>query len=219
MKSHPLKLIGLSALLALGCFASTAVGPAKTRPWVGKQMSVGVYCGASDRADPKYAELARELGAAVAQRGWTLVWGGSRTGLMGAVAAGAREAGGRTVGVLPEFIHRWEVADNQADELLVVTTMHERKMLLQVRSDVFVVLPGGIGTLDEIADTLDLRNLDQHRKVMIIVNQGGYYDGLRGFIDHTVTAKFTKQEVYASLRFVPTLADAVKELELLSRAP
>lgn len=204
-------------LVAVTLVAATSAAP-RMPNLVGARMSVAVYCGATDKADAKYAELARRLGEEIARKDWTLVWGGSRTGLMGAVAAGARDAGGRTVGIIPEFIHRWEVADNRATELMVVGTMHERKVLLQVRSDVFVVLPGGIGTLDEIADTLDLRNLDQHRKPIIILNQGGYYDPLLAWIDRSIAEKFTKAEAKNHVLIAANLEQVVGMLQEIERS-
>lgn len=195
--------------------AGDAVTARSAPTLVGDRLSVCVYCGASDLAEPKYAEAARQVGEELARRRWTLVWGGGKTGLMGAVARGAKESGGRVVGILPEFIRRWEVAYERADEMMVVTTMHERKLLLQVRSDVFVILPGGIGTLDEIADTLDLRNLSQHDKPIILLNQDGYYDTLLAFIDHTIAAKFSKSGVRGKIMVANTVDEVFALLEKL----
>jgi len=203
-----------AGLLAEEAAAGAAVAPERT--WVSRRLSVCVYCGASDTANPKYAAVARKLGEAIAERQWTLVWGGARSGLMGAVASGARAAGGRTVGVIPEFISRWGVADNAADELMTVITMHERKQLLQTRADVFVILPGGIGTLDEIADTLDLRNLSQHRKPIILLNQDGYYDALIAWLDRSVTEHFSKPEAMKHLHVVNTPNEMIDALDRLS---
>lgn len=191
-------------------------GATQERTWVSGRLSVCVYCGASDTANPKYAAVARQVGEAIARRRWTLVWGGARSGLMGAVASGARNAGGRTVGVIPDFILRWGVADNAADELMTVTTMHERKQLLQTRADVFVILPGGIGTLDEIADTLDLRNLSQHRKPILLLNQDGYYDALIAWLDRSVSEQFSKPEAMKHLRIVDTVDGLLGELNQLA---
>lgn len=185
---------------------------------VAERLSVCVYCGASDLAEQKYAEVARQVGEELARRQWTLVWGGGKTGLMGAVARGAKESGGRVVGVLPEFIRQWEVAYERADEMMVVTTMAERKLLLQVRSDVFVILPGGIGTLDEIADTLDLRNLSQHDKPIILLNQDGYYDKLLAFIDHTIAKKFSKSGVRGKILVANTVDEVFALLEKVQPA-
>lgn len=212
---NPPRLLLITGLLLVAPFLGAAVPP-PTR--VATQLSVCVYCGASDRADPKYAETARQLGAELARRQWTLVWGGGKTGLMGAVARGAKESGGRVVGVLPEFIRQWEVAYDRADEMMVVTTMHERKLLLQVRSDVFVILPGGIGTLDEIADTLDLKNLSQHRKPIILFNQDGYYDSLLAFVDHSIASKFSKAEARNQFIVVRTVDEMLVVLQEIDRS-
>jgi uncharacterized protein (TIGR00730 family) len=212
----------LSLLLCLPLVARAAEDapvPKIPRPRVADRLSVCVYCGASDLADAKYAEVARKMGQAIARREWTLVWGGGKTGLMGAVARGAKEAGGRVVGVLPEFIRRWEVAYDRADEMMVVTTMAERKLVLQTRSDVFVVLPGGIGTLDEIGDTLDLKNLSQHRKPIILLNQDGYYDSLLAFVDHSIAEKFSKTEARSHFIVVRTIDEALAALDDIERGP
>lgn len=196
--------------------AAETLSPARTqRAWVGDRLSVCVYCGATDLASPKYTAAARELGEALAARQWTLVWGGSKTGLMGAVARGAKESGGRVVGVLPEFIRKWEVAYDAADEMMVVETMQERKLLLQTRSDAFVILPGGIGTLDELADTLDLKNLSQHRKPIILLNQDGYYDALLKFVDHAIAEKFSKGEARSQFAVVKTVEEVLAALDNL----
>ena len=186
---------------------------ATERLQVGEQWAVCVYCGASDRTAAKYTEAAREMGEGIARQRWTLVWGGSKTGLMGAVARGAKEAGGRVVGVLPEFIREWEVAYEEADELMTVTTMHERKMLLQARSDAFVILPGGLGTLDELGDTLELRALSLLKKPIVIVNQDGYYDALLAFLERTVEEKFSRAEAREQLIVVSDVAEAVTALQ------
>lgn len=188
-----------------------------TQAWVENRLSVCVYCGATDLAAPKYADAARRVGEGIARRQWTLVYGGSKTGLMGAVARGAKESGGRVIGVLPEFIRKWEVAYDGADEMMVVTTMHERKQLLQVRSDVFVILPGGIGTLDELADTLDLRNLSLHRKPIILLNQDGYYDSLLAFVDHTIAEKFSKGEARSQFVVARSVEEVLALLEKVER--
>jgi uncharacterized protein (TIGR00730 family) len=201
-----------------GAAELVASGPAP-QPRVADRLSVCVYCGASDLADAKYADAAREVGAELARRQWTLVWGGSKTGLMGAVARGAKEAGGRVVGVLPEFIRDWEVAYDRADEMMIVTTMHERKMLLQARADAFVILPGGLGTLDELGDTLDLRNLGRHRKPIVLLNQDGYYDSLLAFVYHSIAEKFSKAEARGQLRVVRTVGEAMAVLEQTASGP
>ena len=115
--------------------------------------------------------------------------------------------------VLPEFIRQWEVAYTEADEIMIVTTMHERKMLLQVRSDAFVILPGGLGTLDELADTLDLRQLNQHSKPIILLNQDGYYDALLAFLDHSISEKFSREAVRQQFLVARNLEEVLELLE------
>lgn len=191
--------------------------PGGGRALVAPRLSVCVYCGASDRTDPKYVGVAREMGEAIARRQWTLVWGGGQKGLMGSVARGAKESGGRVVGIITEFLDQWERAYPQADEMMIVTTMGERKLLLQTRADAFVILPGGIGTLDEIGDTLDLKNLSRHRKPIILVNQDGYYDTLLAFLDHSIAEKFSKSEARGHLIVVRTVPEAVSMLAEIER--
>ncbi len=217
----PLKNILLSALLCVlptARAADTVSAAGGSRPWIADRLSVCVYCGASDLTEPKYSEVAREIGAALAGRGWTLVWGGGRTGLMGAVARGAKESGGRVVGVIPEFIRQWEKLYDQADEMMVVTTMQERKMILQARSDAFVVLPGGFGTLDELGDTFELLNLSQHNKPVILLNQDGYYDALLAFIDRMVAEKFSGSKARERLWVARNIAEVLDMLERIETA-
>lgn len=217
--SNPLRLLLLVAVLLLVFQVALLRGePQALSARVAERLSVCVYCGATDLAEPKYAEAARRVGEELARRQWTLVWGGSKTGLMGAVARGAKESGGRVVGVLPEFIRDWEVAYDRADEMMVVTTMQERKLLLQTRADAFVVLPGGVGTLDELADTLDLRNLSRHRKPIILLNQDGYYDPLLAFFDRMAAEKFSKSEARSQFRVVRSVEEVFAALEQVEGA-
>ena len=211
----------LFSLVALAAFVpGRAESPLQTsrvptRTQVAARLSVCVFCGASDQVAPKYAVAAQRLGEGIAARHWTLVYGGSRTGLMGAVARGAKDSGGRVVAVLPRFIQGWGVAYESADELMTVTTMHERKLLLQARADAFVVLPGGSGTLDELADTLELDQLNLLGKPLIILNQDGYYDGLLAFLDRAISEKFSRDDLRQKIQVVRTLDEALGMLERL----
>lgn len=117
--------------------------------------SLCVYCASSDRLDPRYSDAAQRVGAEIARRGWALIYGGGKTGLMGAVARGAKRGGGTVVGVIPEFMKARELAFDEADELITVLTMRERKMLMETRADGFLALPGGWGTLEEIFSLLE----------------------------------------------------------------
>ena len=151
-----------------------------------------VYCSSSDRLDPKYYAAAEELGRALVAQGWGLVYGGSKNGLMGAVARGTKAAGGRVVGVIPEFMKARELAFAEADELVTVVTMRERKLLMETRADGFVVLPGGFGTLEEIMEILTLRQLDVVKKPCVFLNQDGFYDPLFALFETMLREKFFK---------------------------
>ncbi|AKN16459.1 TIGR00730 family Rossman fold protein [Mycobacterium haemophilum] len=141
------------------------------------EWAICVFCAAGP-THPELLELAAELGEAIAERGWTLVWGGGRVSAMGAVASAARTRGGRTVGVIPEMLQRREIADTYAGELIVTETMAERKQVLDDRADAFIVLPGGLGTLDELFEAWTAGYLGMHSKPIVMLDPWGHYDGL-----------------------------------------
>jgi len=176
-------------------------------------LAVCVYCGASELTDHKYIDAAERLGEGLAERKWSLVWGGSKTGVMGAVARGAKARNGRVIGVIPQFIKAWEVEFTGADEMSVVTTMSERKARLQAKADAFVVLPGGIGSLDELFDTLELKQLKFHEKPIIIFNQDGYYDKLLAFIDTSIRENFVRDAVRTKFVVATTIDEVLRQLE------
>lgn len=149
-----------------------------------------VYCASSDRLDPKYPAMAEAVGRDIAARGWGLVYGGGKTGLMGAVARGTKQGGGRVVGVIPEFMKVRELAFTEADELISVITMRERKTLMETRADAFLALPGGWGTLEEILEILTLAHLEVLHKPIVIFNHDGYFDDLLRMFDRVVEEKF-----------------------------
>jgi uncharacterized protein (TIGR00730 family) len=151
-----------------------------------------VYCASSDRLDPKYARAADALGRELPRRGWDLVYGGGKVGLMGAVAKGVKASGGKVVGVIPQFMKVRELDYEGADEMITVVTMRERKLTMETRADVFVALLGGWGTLEEIMEILTLRQLDVLRKPCVIFNQDGFYDDLLRFFDRMISERFNK---------------------------
>lgn len=172
-----------------------------------------VYCSSSDRIDPKYAVMAEELGRAMVARGWGLVYGGGKTGLMGAVARGTKAAGGRVVGVIPEFMKARELAFDQADELVTVVTMRERKLLMEARADAFVTLPGGWGTLEEIMEILTLRQLDVVKKPCVFLNQDGFYDDLLRLFERMMAERFFKPSNMDLFRVATTVEGVFAEIE------
>lgn len=178
--------------------------------------SVCVYCGSSSRVSERYRQLAERLGRLVAARGVDLVYGGGRVGLMGLAADAALAAGGRVVGIIPEHIQQLEVEHTGLSELLVVDSMHTRKRLMFERSDAFVVLPGGLGTLDETVEIITWRQLGLHDKPVVIVDDGDYWRPFIGLIDHMIDSGFARDE-HRSLYAVVSSVDDV--FDALARAP
>ena len=142
---------------------------------------LAVYCGSATPADPTYIEGARALGRAFAERGIGLVYGGGRTGLMGAIADGALEGGGEVIGVIPQALVNAEVAHRGLTELHVVSGMHQRKQMFTDLSDGFVTIPGGTGTMDELWEALSWAQLGYHADPVGLLNTAGYYDHLIAF--------------------------------------
>jgi uncharacterized protein (TIGR00730 family) len=151
-----------------------------------------VYCGSSTPEDPRYVELAREVGEALAARGIGVVYGGGKLGLMGALADGALAAGGEVIGVIPEAMVKAEVANLACTELRVVRTMHERKAAFTDLSDGFLTLPGGVGTMDELWEAVSWSQLGYHDKPVGLLNAFGFYDGLIEFNAHMVAVGFVR---------------------------
>ncbi|GAB3679014.1 LOG family protein [Angustibacter aerolatus] len=144
--------------------------------------SVCVFCASSEGIDPRYPALATSFGSALAARGHELVSGGGRVSMMGAVARAVRAGGGRTTGVIPQALVDLEVADTGADDLLVVSDMRARKGLMDARSDAFVVLPGGVGTLEELLEVWTSRSLGMHAKPVVVLDPWDDLAGLRSLV-------------------------------------
>lgn len=167
---------------------------ARVRPHDAAAQRICVFAGSSPGARPEYAAAARDLGAALAARGCTLVYGGARVGLMGALADAAMAAGGRVVGVIPEGLLAREVAHHGITELHRVDSMPERKALMAEMADAFVALPGGIGTFEEFFEMLTLAQLGLHAKPCGVLDVAGYYDPLRAMVTHAVRERFVREE-------------------------
>ncbi len=153
-------------------------------------FSVCVYCGSRPGENSAFADAATAVGAWIGRHGGQLVYGGGRSGLMGTVAEATRQAGGRVVGVIPQALVDKELANRACDELHIVQTMHERKAMMAERSDAFIALPGGIGTFEELFEVWTWRQLGYHDKPLGLLNVAGYYDGLVGFLNHSVASGF-----------------------------
>ena len=171
-----------------------------------------VYCGSKAGARPAYTALARQLGEAIGVRGWRLVYGGGRAGLMGVVADAALAAGADVVGVIPESLMRLEVGHAGLTELHVVRTMHERKTMMAERADAFVALPGGIGTLEELFEVWSWRHLGYHGRPIGLLDVEGYWQPMLDFLERTRAEGFVSAAQLAMLRVdsrVDTLLDAL----------
>ncbi|QJE72976.1 TIGR00730 family Rossman fold protein [Aerophototrophica crusticola] len=174
--------------------------------------NVCVYCGSSGSVDPSYKEAAHALGTALAERGLGLVYGGGRVGLMGIVADAALAAGGEVVGIIPEHIQKLEVEHTGLTELHVVDSMHTRKRMMVERSDAFIILPGGLGTLDEAFEIITWRQLKLHDKPIIIADIGGYWQPLRDLLTHLKDTGFGRGDIDQLYTFVERVEDILPAL-------
>jgi len=197
-------------------------------PTVPLPSSLCVYCGSRFGTDPAYREMATGLGELIARKGMTLVYGGGGVGLMGLTANAALKSGGKVVGIIPTFLLKREAGHPDLTETVVVETMHERKLEMFERSDAFIILPGGIGTLEEFFEVLSWRTLGLHTKPIVIIDQGGYWQPLeallksivdggfadRGHLDHVVFVKGI-DAILPALEAMPPGKMAEKQLDRL----
>ena len=175
-----------------------------------------VYCASGMELDPKYYAAGEAVGRELAERGWGLIYGGGKAGVMGSVALAAKRAGAKVVGVIPDFMVARELAFREADELIIVGSMRERRRIMEERASAFVTLPGGIGTLEELVEILVGRALNQHHKPLVLVNQDGYYDDLLAFFRRMVRERFKS----AGVLDLMAVADTVEQVwGLLERGP
>ena len=187
-----------------------------------KQLSICVYCGSRPGDLVAYTDAAHDIGTLIGQRGWQLVYGGGRAGLMGVVADAALAAGAPVVGVIPESLMGRELGHPGLTELHVVQTMHQRKMMMAERSDAFVALPGGIGTFEELFEVWSWRQLGYHDKPLGLLNVAGYYDGLLAFLASSREHGFVAAAQTDLLQVAEdsrTLLDRMGELAPAATAP
>lgn len=173
---------------------------------------VCVYCGSAGAVAEPYRGAARDLGRALAGAGIETVFGGGRIGLMGLLADAALDAGGRVIGVIPGALRDAELAHPGLTELVITGSMHERKRIMAERSDAFAVLPGGIGTLDEMFEIVTWRQLGLHDKPVFLVDIDGYWRPLRALLDHLVAQGFAAPLVPRLLQIVPGVAELLSAL-------
>lgn len=175
--------------------------------------SLCLYCGSRAGTNPIYASMAAQFGESLAREGIDMVYGGGSIGLMGAAAQACMSAGGHVTGIIPEFLDKLEVGQRDLPAFVVVETMHERKWKMIQQSDGFVALPGGLGTLDELAECLTWKLLDLHNKPIFVVGPPDYWQPFLELLQHMVTEGFADQSALDLLTFfhdVPSLMNACK---------
>lgn len=182
--------------------------------------SICVYCGSSPGLDPVYMQAGRTLGLSMAAAGLRLVYGGGTRGIMGAVAAGTRDGGGRIMGIIPRFLMNKEATEaglSGLDELVITEDMHERKHRMFEESDAFVALPGGIGTVEEIVEIMTWAQLGRHRKPIVYANVNGFWNPMLSLLDHMRKEGF----VHTSHLVQPIVVDDPREIvgAILAHAP
>lgn len=174
--------------------------------------NICVYCGSGPGTDPSFAKAAHAFGAILAENDIGLVYGGGSVGLMGAVAASTLARGGRVTGIIPEFLSNRERPFSDAQELIVTRDMHERKRIMFERSDAFVALPGGVGTLEELVEQLTWAQLGRHKKPILAANIGGFWDPLCALLDHMRSLAFIRSGLSVSLLVADTVEDILPKL-------
>ena len=173
---------------------------------------LAIYCGSATPADPRYIELAREVGETLAARGIGVVYGGGKAGLMGALADGALAAGGEVIGVIPTALVGRELAHQGLSELHVVETMHQRKQAFTDLSDGFITIPGGVGTMDELWEAVSWAQLGYHANPVGLLNVFGYYDGLIAFNRHMAEVGFVRSAHRDIIIAADTLDDLLERM-------
>jgi uncharacterized protein (TIGR00730 family) len=175
-----------------------------------RRKVICVFCGSSHGADPAFADAARRLGRLIGETGHSLVFGGGNIGLMGETARAARDAGANVTGILPAFLRHLEPPLKSADELVVVPELFERKARMIALADAFVILPGGMGTLDEFFEVVTAAQLGRHEKPVVLVNIARYFDPLEALLRHLVKNGFAQAEVFTLYRMVATVDEAME---------
>ena len=175
--------------------------------------AVCVFLASSTAIDARYLDLAAAVGDALARRGWDVVSGAGSISMMGALGRAARAAGGRTIGVIPEALVALEVADHDSDEFIVTRDMRQRKGLMDERSDAFLALPGGIGTLEELIEVWTARSLNMHHKPVVVLDPWGDYAHLHALVDHWVDRGFVRPDALKHLQWVTGVDEALEAIE------
>ena len=183
-----------------------------------KISSVCVFCGSSIHAAPKYLECSAEFGRLCANAGISIIFGGGRIGLMGALADGALAEGGEVIGIIPHFLNKVEIAHQGTTEIIITNDMHERKAKMAERADAFVVMPGSIGTLEETFEIMTWKQLRRIDKPIVIANIFNYWQLIIDLLDHMIEEKFLSAEQRGLINVVEHTADIIPTLGIETNA-
>ena len=175
--------------------------------------SITVFCGSSMGIDPVYSETASKVGKVLAEKKMKIVYGGTKIGLMGKLANAALEHNGEVIGVIPEFLTEKELAHDNLTQLILVESMHERKIRMHELSDAVIALPGGFGTMDEFFEMLTWGQLNLHRKPMALLNVNGYYKSLQDLADNMISEGFLKKENKDMMMFSDNIEEILERFE------
>lgn len=178
-----------------------------------RPFSICVFCGSRHGSNPTHRAAAEAVGSGIAARGWRLIYGGGGVGLMGVTANAAINGGGQVIGVIPEFLRAQEAGHEGVDDLIVTDGMHDRKQIMFNLADAFLVLPGGVGTMDETVEILTWRQLGNHNKPILMMDLGGYWRPLLSAFDSAVDNEFMSQATVDLLDIVDDVEGAFKYLE------
>jgi cytokinin riboside 5'-monophosphate phosphoribohydrolase len=176
-------------------------------------MDICVFCSSSNAVDDIYFGMAQNLGFLMASENWNLIYGGANVGLMDCLAQEVKKNGGKITGIIPEKIHAKGLSSGVCDELVICKTMGERKMLMHERSDAFVVLPGGFGTLEEMLEVITLKQLDYHRKPIVVINTNHFYDDLMNLFEKLYSEQFAKDNYRNLFAIVDSPLEAINYIK------
>lgn len=177
------------------------------------QKSICIYCSSSNAVDPIFFNAANELATLMAKRGHALVYGGAKIGLMGELARTIHHNKGKVIGIMPQEIRNKGICYEMADELIITKDIQERKEILSAKSDAFVALPGGFGTLDEISEMITLKQIGAHDKPLVFLNINNYYDPLVSFFENMYDFKFSKSDYRDSYYVTDNMEDCIRYIE------
>ena len=182
-------------------------------------MRIAVFCSASTKIDQKYVDFGFEVGKAIAEQGWDVAWGGGTLSMMGSVSRGARSVGGKTFGVIPQKLVGKEFADEEATELFITESMRSRKAMLEDLSNWFLILPGGIGTMEEFMEIWVARHLGYHQKPIVVCDPFYFYRDLRTFLNSLKAERFTSSAHDELLNWSAEIPSAIKAFRNSMRPP